>query len=96
MAQEVAYCEKDIFFSEGPFVIMFAYDWRILVESKGDRYPIIPNQSIWRFANDMLNPFESFEFKEDAEELCDWLNEQVELGAIKLNNKNQWVAPRYL
>lgn len=99
MAQVVGYFEdfktperEKEAFSEGPFVIVHVFGWRIECEVKGRQCPALPDLSIYRLAQKSgITVYGKFNRKEDAAQLCDWLNQKVKEGRIICHDGN-WVA----
>lgn len=89
MAQVVAYFDDDVVFEEGPFVICNARGngWRIEVEQKGCKCPVLPDISIYRYLGESVK----WPLREDAEAVCDQLNKMVKEGKIVLD-ENVWVV----
>lgn len=90
MAQVIGYCQNDVIFEEGPFVIVNANGWRIECELKGHYCPVLPDSSIYKLREYWGYQPGKFREQREAEELCDRLNQAVKDGVIVLDGKS-WV-----
>lgn len=80
-------------FKEGPFVICnpLGNGWRIEVELKGAKSPVLPDLSVSRLWKRAGFGEPKFHSQATAAQLCDWLNQQVKIGSIVCNDGN-WEA----
>jgi hypothetical protein len=92
MAQTVGYFENHPTLNEGPFVVVEANGWRIEAEVKGYRCPAMPDVTIFRLCNRRGTPLSKFNNRDEAAEICDWLNEQVREGFITLHSDGWWTS----
>ena len=90
MAQEVGYFENFPVFEEGPFVIVNANGYRIEVERKNHKCPVLPHNSVSDILWGELG-YKGKTGREHAAELCDKLNQMVKDGRIVLRG-DWWVA----
>ena len=89
MAQKVRFCQNNVIFTEGPFVLTsFGGEYRIEVELKGHRCPVLPDADIFalirgygRFATAWAHSYD------ELEKTVDWLNSLVKSGEITLQGK---------
>lgn len=88
MAQIIGYFEDDIVLTEGPFVICdpCGNGWRIEVELKGHKCPVLPDASIYRI-EERLGLHGKTNNQKQAEMVCDTLNRMVRDGKIVLDGK---------
>lgn len=105
MAQQVGYFEdfasprrRHEAYSEGPFVIVnpLGNGWRIECEVKDGKCPVLPDLSIYHLRDHAGFPEGKFDLQEDAERLCDFLNQQVREGNIVRDPiyPDMWAARR--
>lgn len=92
MAQEVHYFENDVIYEEGPFVMTQINGWRIEVELKGHRCPVLPMTSIYQMLKENGLYDGKTDDKEKVVKAVDWLNEQVRKGNIILKKETYWDA----
>jgi len=92
MAQEIGYMENDVEFKEGPFVISnpLQNGWRIEVELKGHRCPVLPDRTIYKLKKKEFGMVCKTSVKRQIVEVCDFLNQMVVEGEIVLEDK-AWV-----
>ena len=91
MAQIVGYFEDDVIFTEGPFVLVDIWGWRIEVELKGHNCPVLPHISIYKIREQLDWDLGKTENTELATRVCDQLNQMVRDGEIVLKG-NIWMA----
>jgi len=93
MAQEVGYYEDNVVYTEGPFVICnpLGNGWRIEAELKGCPCPVYPDMSIDALVKRVFGYSGKWPTKEQATEVCDWLNSKVWVNEIILKDSN-WIA----
>lgn len=89
MAQKVGYCENDIEYEDGPFVMVWASGYRIEVCLPGHHCPVLPHLDVYRFLE--ANGYESQKSLDKGiiATSVDWLNLQVLEGTITLQD-NIW------
>jgi len=87
MAQEVGYFKNNVVFTEGPFVICnpCSNGWRIEVELKGHKCPVLPNISIYKLMEQLGMSGMTMD-KELVEKVCDTLNQMVRDEEIALDS----------
>ena len=88
MAQIVGYYQDNVTFEEGPFVAVDAWGWRIEVEQKGAKCPVLPDRSIYnalrRHKGKKPGKLDTFE---EIAPYVDWLNQMVREGKITLEGR---------
>jgi hypothetical protein len=97
MAQEIGYWEDNVTYEEGPFVVCRLWGdsgWRIEVENKGGKCPILPDLSISRL-RDSLGHEKCTHNKLLICSYCDELNHLVKTGDIKMHEKGYWYCPKH-
>lgn len=92
MAQKVGVHDANVFFKEGPFVILFDKKWKIGAQLGHHTCAYDPDMSIDRLVKRM--DFDDPQTEEDAAKLCDALNAKARDGEI-VNKKGAWICPRY-
>jgi hypothetical protein len=92
MAQVVGYFDDNVTFTEGPFVIVPIYGWRIEVEMKGHHCPVHVDTDVWLHVSKNLGYKCNKYDRLTATEICDWLNNEVKEGRITLQDKKWRVA----
>jgi hypothetical protein len=97
MAQEVSYWADDVTYEEGPFVICNPAQngWRIEVENKGGRCPVLPDLSIVRLRDSLGHEKGKTHNKSLISSYCDVLNRLVKVGVIELHEKGYWYCPKH-
>ena len=97
MAQVVGYFDDNVEYEEGPFVLCnpLVNGWRIEVEQKGHRCPVLPDISIYKIMREGFGLEGKTFDKKEIERICDSLNQMVKEGKITLND-NVWEAHSYV
>lgn len=92
MAQEVAFAENNIVYTEGPFVMVHISGWRVEVELPGHHCPVLPDASISQFLE--RHGFSSGKEldKKKAAAKVDFLNSMERCGRITRNCKGIYVV----
>jgi hypothetical protein len=92
MAQVVGYFEDHVVYQEGPFVISnpLGNGWRIEVEMKEHRCPVLPDLSIYRLMEQLSLKGKTND-QAEAARICDQLNRRVLAGRIVLLGKS-WIV----
>jgi len=89
MAQKVGYFENKVTFHEGPFVYTNATGFRVEVEMKGHKCPVLPELNIYYLLeNNLMTAGKADE--EDIIKSVDFLNEKVRKGEIILKEGRYW------
>ncbi len=95
VAQVVRYNENNVTYTQGPFVIAHATSgWRIEVELKGHKCPVLPHTSIFHLQKSVNNnwPDGTTQDQKVASNWCDYLNKLVKNGQIKEEKDGLWVC----
>lgn len=90
MAQDVGYYENNVTFVEGPFVVVFANGYRIEVELKGAKCPVLPDDSIYHYCKNNHLACHKEQGREPIARTVDILNQKVRDGQIVLHEKGYW------
>lgn len=92
MAQFVRYFEDNVTYTEGPFVAVDINGYRIEVELKGWKCPVLPDSSIYSFMRRYKILDGKTENKGRITKAVDWLNNRVKEGKIVLHKDGWWEA----
>jgi len=92
MAQICGYFEDNVIYTEGPFVMVQAFGWRIEAEVKGHKCPTLPDIGIYKLLETNNKQAHKTDNKEKIIESVDWLNLQVKNGLIIQNEYGIYVT----
>jgi hypothetical protein len=74
--------DRERAYAEGPFVLVYAYGWRIEVDNPSGVCPALPSMSVYKLRKKLGYPLGKFSEFEKACELCDKLNGLVKEGIV--------------
>jgi hypothetical protein len=96
MAQAVGYFQDDVVFEEGPFVICNALGngWRLEVEQKGVKYPVLPHGSIYDLVKKRFGLNGKTNDRDVIAKICDSLNQMARDKEILLVD-GMWAHGRF-
>ena len=94
MAQDVGYYDNDVTFTEGPFVVVYVNGYRIEVEQKGSRCPVLPDKSVYGYCERQKFFCHKMQERKLIAETVDVLNQMVRGGKITLHEKGYWYIPK--
>jgi len=91
MAKQVHYAEKNVDFSDGPFVVVQIAGYLIEAQHDARSGSVLPDTSIYQLLREHGIEHGKTCSSKPVEEAVDWLNQMVELGRI-VKDRGAWVS----